>query len=157
MMTSRQIALVKQSFRSIEPVIDDAAILFYERLFEIDRSVPRLFHKSPREEARLLAETFPRIVDAIDHPAQLRVAAEVLGPRCAGCGVRDQHYEAVGQALLWTLANGLNDAFTSEVRNAWIAAYGRLAFTVQRAAARCRVDVHVKGSAQRAHEVDARC
>ena len=157
MMTARQISLVKQSFRSIEPVIDDAAILFYERLFEIDRSVPRLFRKSPREEARLLAETLPGIVNAIDHPAQLRVAAEVLGPRCAGCGVRDRHYEAVGQALLWTLANGLHDTFTPEVRDAWMAAYGRLAFSVQRAAARCRVDVQIEGSAQLTHEVDARC
>jgi len=135
MMTSRQIDLVQQSFRLIEPIIEEAAVVFYERLFEIDPSLERLFHKLPREQARLLAETLTIIVDAIDHPALLRVAAEALGARCAGYGVRNEQYEAVGQALLWTLEHGLKDAFTSEVRGAWMAAYGWLAFIVQRASA----------------------
>jgi hemoglobin-like flavoprotein len=145
MMTSRQIDLVQQSFRLIEPIIDDAAVVFYERLFEIDPSLQRLFHKSPRGQARLLAETLAIVVDGIDHPAQLRGAAEALGPRCAGYGVRDENYEAVGQALLWTLENGLKDTFTSEVREAWVAAYSWLAFTVQRAAACCRADARIGG------------
>ena len=42
----------------------------------------------------------------------------------------------VGEALLWTLEKGLKDAFTSEVRDAWVVAYSWLAFTMQRAAAR---------------------
>ena len=56
-MTSRQIDLVQQSFRLIEPIIDDAAVVFYERLFEIDPSLQRLFPTSRRGQARLLAET----------------------------------------------------------------------------------------------------
>jgi hemoglobin-like flavoprotein len=60
---------------------------------------------------------------------------EALGRRRVGYGVRDEHYTTVGLALLWTLEQGLGDAFTPEVRDAWSTAYGWLAFTMQRAAA----------------------
>jgi hemoglobin-like flavoprotein len=140
MMTSRQVGLVQQSFGLIQPIIDDAAILFYERLFEIDPSLQRLFHRPRREQARLLAQMLTVVVKGIDRPAQLRGAVEALGKRHAGYGVSDKHYEEVGQALLWTLEAGLKDAFTSEVRDAWVAAYSWLAFTMQRAAAACHGD-----------------
>ena len=135
-MTLRQIELVQQSFRSIQPIIDDAAVLFYGRLFEIDPSLQSMFRRPRREQARLLAQTLTVVVKGIDRPSQLRPAVEALGERHAVYGVRDEHYEAVGQALLWTLEMGLKDAFTSEVRDAWVTAYGWLAYTMQRAAAR---------------------
>ena len=135
-MTLRQIELVQQSFRLIQPIIDDAAILFYDRLFEIDPSLQPMFRRSRREQARLLAQTLTVVVKGIDRPSQLRGAVEALGERHAGYGVRDEHYEAVGQALLWTLETGLKDAFTFEVRDAWVTAYGWLAYTMKRGAAR---------------------
>lgn len=143
MMTSRQIDLVKQSFRLVEPIIDEAATVFYRRLFETEPSLQRLFHKLPREQARLLAQTLTIVVDSIDNASHFRVVADALGSRCANYGMRDEHFEAVGQALLWTLENGLKGAFTSEVRDAWVAACGWLAFTVQRAMSRCRADPQV--------------
>jgi hemoglobin-like flavoprotein len=139
MLPSRQVELVQQSFRLIQPIIEDAAVLFYGRLFEIDPSLHRLFHRSRREQARLLAQTLTVVVKGIDRPAQLRAAVEALGQRHAGYGVQDEHYSTVGQALLWTLEKGLGKAFTSEVRDAWAAAYGWLAFTMRRAAA-CSVE-----------------
>jgi hemoglobin-like flavoprotein len=135
-MTLRQIEIVQKSFRLIQPIIDDVAILFYERLFEIDPSLRHMFHRPRREQARLLAQTLTVVVDQIDHPSQLRRAVEALGQRHVGYGVRDEHYAMMGEALLWTLEKGLKNAFTSEVRDAWVVAYSWLAFTMQRAAAR---------------------
>ena len=135
-MTLRQIELVQQSFRLIQPNIDDLAILFYKRLFAIDPSLRRMFHRSRREQALLLAQTLSVVVKGIDRPSQLRADVEALGQRHAGYGVRDEHYAIVGEALVWTLEKGLNHAFTSEVRDAWVVAYGWLAFTMRRAAAR---------------------
>jgi hemoglobin-like flavoprotein len=66
---------------------------------------------------------------------------EALGRRHVGYGVRDEHYSTVGEALIWTLAQGLGDAFTSEVREAWAAAYSWLAFTMQRAAATSAIEM----------------
>ena len=41
-------------------------------------------------------------------------------------GVRPEHYEPVGNALLWTLEQGLGPAFTPEVRQSWVAAFAAL-------------------------------
>ena len=86
-MTLRQIELVQQSFRLIQPNIDDLAILFYKRLFAIDPSLRRMFHRSRREQALLLAQTLSVVVKGIDRPSQLRADVEALGQRHAGYGV----------------------------------------------------------------------
>jgi hemoglobin-like flavoprotein len=57
-----------------------------------------------------------------------------LGQRHAGYGVQPHHYVTVGDALLWTLAQVFGPAFTSEVREAWTAAYVLLATIMQEAA-----------------------
>src|SRR6266516_2586192 len=54
-------------------------------------------------------------------------AVQALGRRHAGYGVRAEHYESVGVALLWTLEQGLGEAFSEEAREAWATAYGTLA------------------------------
>jgi hemoglobin-like flavoprotein len=64
-MTLRQIELVQQSFRLIQPIIDDAAILFYERLFEIDPSLRPMFNRPRREQARMLSQTLTVVVKGI--------------------------------------------------------------------------------------------
>jgi len=58
----------------------------------------------------------------------------MLGERHGRYGVRDEHYDTVAEALLWTLHKGLGAAFTPEVREAWVAAYGVLAGTMKEAA-----------------------
>jgi hemoglobin-like flavoprotein len=57
-----------------------------------------------------------------------------LGARHTGYGVQPQHYQTVGAAILWTLAQGLGDAFTPEVEEAWTAVYTLLAETMQEGA-----------------------
>ena len=56
-------------------------------------------------------------------------------PVDAGYGVRDEHYGTVAVALLSTLALGLGDAFTDEVREAWATVYWVLADTMKAGAA----------------------
>jgi hemoglobin-like flavoprotein len=41
-------------------------------------------------------------------------AAQALGRRHDGYGVKDAQCATVGDALLWTLAQGLGDTFTAE-------------------------------------------
>jgi hemoglobin-like flavoprotein len=42
-------------------------------------------------------------------------------------GVRPEHYAPVGQALLWTLQQGLGNEWTEEMNNAWRSCYDVLA------------------------------
>jgi hemoglobin-like flavoprotein len=134
-MTPRQIALVQESFRLVQPTLETAAAAFYDRLFELDPSLRRMFRTSRDEQARKLAQALTVVVKAIDRPDQIRGAVESLGRRHSTYGVQDQHYATVGAALLWTLEAGLGTAFTPGVRDAWTAAYSWLADTMQRAAA----------------------
>ena len=62
-------------------------------------------------------------------------AVQALGKRHAGYDVKQEHYATVGAALLWTLGQGLGEAFTPEVEAAWTEVYGILAATMQNAAA----------------------
>jgi hemoglobin-like flavoprotein len=48
--------------------------------------------------------------------------------------VKTQHYETVGAALLWTLEQGLGEAFTPEVHDAWAEAYTLLSNVMQEGA-----------------------
>ena len=55
--------------------------------------------------------------------------------RHLGYGATEAHYDTVGEVLHWTLEQGLGDAFTPEVKNAWMAVHGLLAGTMKDAAA----------------------
>ncbi len=61
-------------------------------------------------------------------------ALENLGRKHAGYGVRDEHYETVGAALIETLREGLGKHFTPETETAWTAMFAIVADTMQRAA-----------------------
>jgi hemoglobin-like flavoprotein len=134
MVTERQKTLVHESFATIAPIADDAAALFYRRLFEIDPSLRPMFPGEMSEQRKKLMQMITAAVKGLDRLEQLVPVVRDLGRRHAGYGVKDEHYGTVGAALLWTLEKGLGAAFTPETKEAWAAVYGLLAFTMQRAA-----------------------
>ena len=134
-MTPTQIELIRTSWASVEPIADVAASLFYERLFEQDPAVRRLFRKTDMAaQKKNLMQTLTVVVKGIDRLEDLVPAVQALGRRHAGYGVRPEHYDLVGAALLWTLGQGLGDAFTDDVRDAWAQAYGTLEEPIEAAA-----------------------
>jgi hypothetical protein len=74
-------------------------------------------------------------VDGLTHPQRLIPVLEQLGARHAGYMVQDHHYGLVGEALLWTLREGLGDDFTPETESAWREVYGLVASVMKKAAA----------------------
>ena len=54
-----------------------------------------------------------------------------MGHRHAGYGVNERDYETVGEALLWTLEQGLGQSFTPDIREAWAALYRFVADTMR--------------------------
>jgi hemoglobin-like flavoprotein len=73
-------------------------------------------------------------VASLDKLPELVPVVQELGRRHVGYGVRDEHYDTVAQALLWTLDKGLGSDFTPEVKDAWVAVYSVLADTMKQAA-----------------------
>jgi nitric oxide dioxygenase len=138
-MTPKQIILVQTSFEQVLPIAEQAAVLFYGRLFEIDPSLRPLFRGDMAEQGRKLMTTLKVVVNGLTRLEALVPAVEALGRRHAGYGIKDEHYNTVAAALLWTLEQGLGEAFTAEVRTAWVAAYTILSEVMIAAAATVEV------------------
>ena len=100
MLTPHQKTLVQASFATIAPIADDAAALFYRRLFEIDPSLERMFRGDMKEQRRKLMQMLTAAVKGLDRVDQLVPVVQDLGRRHATYGVEDRHYDTVGAALL---------------------------------------------------------
>jgi hemoglobin-like flavoprotein len=135
-MNDRQIELVQATWEQVVPISDQAAGLFYNRLFELDPELKPLFKRDIKEQGRKLMQMITVAVRGLNDLPRLVEAVEDLGRRHVNYGVRRRDYETVGAALLGTLEKGLGPAFTPEVKEAWTATYTVLATTMQKAAAR---------------------
>jgi hemoglobin-like flavoprotein len=134
-MTPEQVQLVKNSWAQALPIADEAAKLFYGKLFELDPSLKPLFKGDMVEQGKKLMKMINTAVNGLDRLNEIVPAVQQLGVRHISYGVRDEHYDTVGAALLWTLGAGLGEAFTAETKEAWATVYGILADTMKSAAA----------------------
>ena len=125
-MTADEIALVRDSFAKVVPIAETAAGLFYGRLFETTPEVKPLFRGDMTEQGRKLMATLAVVVKGLDNLPAIVPVAEALARRHVDYGVLPEHYASVGVALLWTLGQGLGEAFTPEVEAAWTQAYTTL-------------------------------
>jgi len=141
MVTAAQKRLVQESFAQIAPIADDAAALFYRRLFTLDPTLKMMFRGDMAEQRKKLMQMLTAAVKGLDHLEQLVPAVQELGRRHAGYGVTDAHYGIVAESLLWTLEKALGRAFTPELRDAWTSVYTLLAVTMQEAAREVAVPV----------------
>jgi hemoglobin-like flavoprotein len=126
-MTTHDISLVRESFRTLSPIADQAAALFYARLFELDPSLRRLFHGDRETEGRHFIEMIGMAVASLDNTELITASFRQLGARHFTYGVRGEHYATVGTAFLWTLDKILGPRFSPEVKYAWSATYSLLA------------------------------
>lgn len=133
-MNNDQKLLVQKTFEMVAPIADVAAGLFYGRLFEVDPSLKPLFRGDIKDQGKKLMATIKIAVQSLDRLEALVPVVQALGRRHLAYGVRDEHYDTVGGALLWTLEKGLGEAFTPEVKEAWTIVYGVLAKVMKDAA-----------------------
>jgi hemoglobin-like flavoprotein len=125
-MTPRQVEQVQASFAKVAPIADQAAALFYGRLFETAPETRALFRGDMRVQGQKLMTAIATVVNGLGQIEAIAPAVRDLAKRHVGYGVRPEHYALVGSALLWTLEQGLADDFTPELRAAWAEAYGAL-------------------------------
>tara|TARA_B100000676_G_C17949171_1_gene771016 strand:- start:677 stop:1084 length:408 start_codon:yes stop_codon:yes gene_type:complete len=133
-MTPEQISRVQDSWQQVEGIADQAAALFYQRLFAQEPALKPLFKGNMEEQGRKLMSMIGVAVKGLDRLDSIVPAVQKLGERHKDYGVKPEDYDTVGQALLWTLDQGLGDAFDAETESAWTAAYTLLASTMVDAA-----------------------
>jgi hemoglobin-like flavoprotein len=125
-MTPDQVTLVQQSFAKVAPISDQAAVIFYDRLFEIAPQVKAMFPSDLTEQRKKLMATLAVVVNGLSNLESILPAASALATHHVSYGAKAEHYPVVGSALLWTLEKALGEAWTAEVAAAWTAAYGTL-------------------------------
>jgi hemoglobin-like flavoprotein len=125
-MTPDEVKLVQQSFSKVAPISDQAAILFYDRLFEVAPQVRSMFPDDMTEQRKKLMMMLAAVVGGLGDLPSILPAASALAKRHVAYGAKAEHYPVVGSALLWTLEKGLGEAWTPEVAAAWTTAYGTL-------------------------------
>jgi hemoglobin-like flavoprotein len=134
-MTYQEVLLVKNSwkiFQAINPVL--VGDVFYTKLFMVAPKLRHMFSISKEEQSKKLIEMLNVIVGRLNRLDELTEDIRQLALRHAGYGVKAEHYNAVGMALLWTLEKGLGKDWTKDVESAWIACYTILADTMINAA-----------------------
>lgn len=137
-MTSQEITLIKDSFRKLVPFADQAAALFYARLFELDPRFRARFRGDMAEQGRKLMAVIAMAVASLEQPERLIASLRELGAPHLDAGAEPEHHRTVGQALFWTVEKGLGPEFTPAVRAAWTGAYDLVSTTLlsaQRSAA----------------------
>jgi hemoglobin-like flavoprotein len=122
-MTPEQVTLVQSSWEQVKPISEQAAELFYGRLFELDPSLKPLFQGDMKEQGKKLMAMLNLAVTSLTKLDTIVPAVQDLGRRHVQYGVPDESYQTVGAALLWTLDKGLGEAFTEEVKDAWTETY----------------------------------
>ncbi len=129
-MNRQHIDLVRSSFALVQPIASTAAAMFYENLFAADPSLRPLFRGNMNHQGERLMAAIGAALRMLERPEELRSTLRMLGTRHAGYGVRVEHYDTVGAALLLTLQQGLGEAFTAETRIAWVELYGVIKATM---------------------------
>lgn len=134
-MTPEKIKLVQDSFAKVAPIADKAADIFYDRLFEIAPEVRPMFPADMSDQKGKLMQTLGVAVNNLHQVESILPTVQELGRKHVSYGVKDEHYDTVGAALLYTLEKGLGDDFTPDVKEAWTETFVTVASVMKEAAA----------------------
>lgn len=134
-MTPEQIKIIKLTFAQAMSNKEAVGRMFYDRLFAIAPETRAMFSGDMEVQGRKLMDTLALAIGMLRDTPALATTLQSLGARHVTYGVRDEHYKPVGEALIWTLENGLGAAFTGEARGAWMTLYGTVADVMRKAAA----------------------
>jgi hemoglobin-like flavoprotein len=134
-MTNNQIQIVKKTW-SIVAKLDPsvAGTLFYTRLFAGNPEIKSMFKTSIKEQSAKLITMINYAVSKLDKPTLMLNDVAKMAKRHVEYGVQPGHYLLVGNALIWTLAQALDEHWTEETRTAWSSCYTMLSNTMIEAA-----------------------
>lgn len=134
-MDAEQIKIIKLSMIPIMQQKVAIGTMFYDRLFEIAPELRKMFSTDVEAQAAKLIDTLSVAIGSLRDPSGLNTILENLSRRHVSYGVRNEHYDTVGAALIWTLEKAFGEALTPQLREAWISLYGAVSTKMKDAAA----------------------
>ena len=133
---------VENSWNKVSALgVENVGVLLFKNIFTIAPEALELF--SFRNEPNLydsltlkahgvnVVNTVGKAVAGLREFYTLVPALAALGERHVEYGILEPHYDVVGKALLMTLEQGLGDAFTPQVKEAWTIVYEAVAVTMK--------------------------
>lgn len=127
-MTQEQIILIKRTwklFRFVSPAV--VGSVFYGKLFADSPGLRKLFPADMESQYRKLLVSLNVLVARLENKEEIAGYLTALAKRHAGYGVKEAHYVLVGNALLWTLQQGLGKDWNDGAAIAWAACYQEVA------------------------------
>ncbi|MEM7061730.1 MAG: globin family protein [Cyanobacteria bacterium P01_B01_bin.77] len=119
--------LLEQSFALVAPKADDLVSTFYDNLFtDYPDARPLFEHTDMAKQKQMLKGGLVMVVENLRKPDVLSKALKGLGARHVKYGALPAHYPLVGNSLLKTLEQYAGSAWTTDVKDAWVGAYGAI-------------------------------
>lgn len=129
------VARLKQSWSVVAGHGDQVAHFFYSTLFLTHPETRQLFPTDMAGQRDRLVTALGHVVSHVDDADQLTGFLRALGADHRKFGARAEHYPAVGEALLATLAHFLQERWTDDLAADWTAAYELVSSVMVEAAA----------------------
>ncbi len=118
------VELLESSFDKIKPRADEFTASFYENLFIAHPEFKPLFANIDLKiQEKKLLNALVLVVENLRSPEALGPVLNALGGRHIGYGVIPKYYGPVGDALLMSFKQYLQEDWTPEVKLAWTNAY----------------------------------
>jgi nitric oxide dioxygenase len=125
-LTAEDIGRIRVSFDQLWSVSAETMTLFYDRLFELAPDTHALFKSDMDEQKKKFMSMLAMIVGNLDNVRILLPATRNLARHHVDFGVHAGHYEVVGEALMWSLRQGLGPHWTPSTAESWNRAYRSL-------------------------------
>lgn len=133
-MKDRDILIIKTSWSYLITQSDEVGLLFYDKLFELDPTLKPMFHNDMEKQIQKLMDMITFMVTRLQKLTDIENDIDALALRHVKYGVRYEHYQIMGNALLWALQNSLGDLWDDDTKAAWTELYNFLALSMIRSA-----------------------
>src|SRR3974390_2714129 len=133
-MTPEQVNLIKTSFDAMWPMRGDIADLCYSRFFELAPDARDLFKNDMEQQRVKLMDMVAALVGSLEQRALFQSIVTHSGRQHARFGVQPAQYDALGEALMWSLERKFGASFTPELPASWKALYAPVQAEMLRAA-----------------------
>lgn len=126
-LSAHETELIRASVSVVAPLAADMTVYFYAILFARYPEVRPMFPPGMDAQRDRLLRSLLRIVDLVDDPENLVRFCGHLGRDHRKFGALREHFPAVGECLLASLARYAGPAWTQDIADAWTKAYGAVA------------------------------
>ena len=124
--------MIQESFAKAKPAVFDIVERFYENLWDDHPETKALFKTTDMPaQKKALARALTFVVDHLQDDDKLSTYLKSMGSRHVNYGIREDHYEWIGQALLKTLGEAFGRLWTAELAENWAEAYRTIVILIK--------------------------